>query len=98
MEASLLQTVFLQNDSARAFRRSSKDRSSWIAQISNRGQPNLPLAAAASAADLAQMKSSPGADPQERATSSKIKRIEERIAELEKTPGEDVKDECRRRL
>ena len=44
MEASLLQTVFLQNDSA-VLQAIEQDKDSWIAQISKQGPASLPMAA-----------------------------------------------------
>jgi hypothetical protein len=87
MEASLLQTVFLQNDSA-VIQAIEQDKNSWIAQLSSK-----PAAADSSASGsgkgptleamkvrLAQMKKAK--NPQQ------IKRIEERIAALEKATAE----------
>lgn len=90
MEASLLQTVFLQNDSA-VIQAIEQDKNSWIAQLSKK-----PAASESSApgsgkaptleqmkARLAQMKKAK--NPQQ------IKRIEERIAALEKEGADATK-------
>jgi hypothetical protein len=83
MESSLLQTVFLQNDSA-VIQAIEQDKSSWIAQLTKTSAANESSARGsgqrgsleAMKARLAQMKKGKSA--------AQLKKIEERIAQLEK--------------
>jgi len=83
MEASLLQTVYLQNDSS-VIQALDQDRNSWIAQIARPAESSA--RDSGPGANLTQMKARL---EQLRKTGNEqqVRRIEERIAELEKSQG-----------
>jgi len=83
MEASLLQTVFLQNDTS-VLQAVEGDRGSWIAQISKPGAPRS--SAPGSGDNLARMKERLE-QVRKNGNEQLAKKIEERIAELDKTQG-----------
>jgi hypothetical protein len=85
-EASLLQTVFLQNDSA-VLQAIEQDRSSWIGQITKSGSSKLPDGSNADKLDLKRELARMEARRDEAKKAGRdrqIKQIETRIAELEK--------------
>src|SRR6185503_8330115 len=86
MEASLLQTVFLQNDSA-VIQSIEKKGDSWISQISNPKAADSSARGSGQGPSLAQMKTRL-AQMKKAKNEQQIKRIEERIAELEKAAGD----------
>jgi HPt (histidine-containing phosphotransfer) domain-containing protein len=90
MEASLLQTVFLQNDSA-VLKAIDQDSGSWLAQITKPAAKNS-SARGSGANNLAQMKARL---EQARKNGNKLQaaKAEERIAELQKALGGDAKEE-----
>jgi len=90
MEASLLQTVFLQNDSA-VIQAIEQDKSSWISQLAKTSTANESSARGsgqrgsieAMKARLAQMRKGKSA--------AQAKKIEERLAQLEKGGADAAK-------
>jgi len=90
MEASLLQTVFLQNDGA-VLQSIEKPGDSWISQISKRDGGESSARGSGKGPSLAQMKTRL-AQMKKAKNEQQVKRIEERIAELEKA-GSDHKED-----
>ena len=90
MEASLLQTVFLQNDAA-VLQAIEQDKDSWIAHISKQGPGRLTDGSDASKLDLkrelvrmnVRLKQA-----QENGRDKQVEQIESRIAELEKAAAD----------
>jgi hypothetical protein len=83
MEASLLQTVYLQNDSS-VIQSLDQDRNSWIAQITRPAGSSAQ--GSGPGANLKQMKARLE-QVRKSGNEQQVKRIEERIAELEKSAG-----------
>jgi hypothetical protein len=90
MEASLLQTVYLQNDGA-VIQAIEKDNNSWISQISKPQAAGSSARGSGQGPSLAQLKTRL-AQMKKAKNGQQIKRIEERIAELEKAGGDKKED------
>src|SRR5206468_9555349 len=83
MEASLLQTVYLRNDSS-VIQGIDQDRNSWVAQITR--PTDSSSKGSGPRTNLAQMKTRLE-QARKAGNEQQVKRMEERIAELEKSPG-----------
>src|SRR5262245_49765283 len=90
MEASLLQTVYLQNDGA-VIQAIEKSGDSWISQISKPQANNSSARGSGQGPTLAQMKARLE-QMRKNKNEQQVKRIQERIAELEKATGDKKED------
>src|SRR5262249_12691484 len=83
MEASLLQTVFLQNDSA-VIQAIEQDKSSWIAQLAKTSAANESSARGSGQHDSIEAMKARRAQMKKGTSAAQLKKIEDRIAQLEK--------------
>src|SRR6185369_16453487 len=90
MEASLLQTVFLQNDSA-VIQAIEQDKYSWIAQIATKAAANESSARGSGQRNSIEAMKARLAQMRKGKTAAQAKKIEERLAQLEKGDADAAK-------
>lgn len=90
MEASLLQTVFLQNDSA-VIQAIEQDKNSWIAQITTKAAANDSSARGSGQRGSIEAMKARLAQMRKGKTAAQAKKIEERLAQLEKGGADAAK-------